>query len=836
MSAFCLPKNLVAKLKKGVTAGDITIQKLESLDSAQRRALLEKYVGKEAAQSSNALFEKALVSNQLQAKRNWIWKNFYSGTPLYSDISLATAQKMKRGGVKVSQLKKLTPEARIRELAKYTDVQTAKNLNKKFEALQKTGNLANWEKRALGSDAMFQDNKLKGAFRKLEVLDDIGILNPAQTTDFMSDLVQMKLGVAVTPQESAKISKLVKKVNETFAKFDGKTHWTNEKNVDAYFAARKALENYTTSLSPDSLWSVFTEVGARGAMLFAFRSVVNSAVFQTIPTVLRAFSKRAAAPLALVHNQKTMGKVIDAMSSSFTSKAQREFMKKQTALNWKIYKKYGYDMSRMQNLDDGMNFFGEKFTHINGPSFKEAKNIKEFFGAGVRSHAKLMQGGMKYAAGGTDTLFGGLHQADTVALLSATVSRNEARIGKLPKGMNQAQRMMQLMEEGTSFKPKTEIGKFIRERGIMDAHFANGTQNDIYSKAALGFRNALDIGNVSLGKVVSPFLKIPANVAGQGIEATGIGLARGTRQIIQGLRIAKPLDRAAQVTQGVQTLMSTIGLGGAAFFLTSLLDADDFIGAYDFRARSENGLSLTKNAGSMYWRMGGNWYSVRWLGPLAVPFSAHMMAKQARARGESAVSGYIAGGLMSLSQFPGLQQLGETAVKVRDSWQPMKSGGLESFAKHMGLDSESLAKFWTARMVPSFINHDVRGLITEKTRYDTLGRPVPKRGDSTFTAVRSMFFGSNVREDTSNAITREFDSLLNQGYLPILTDPSGAKVDKRIEEMGEDEYVTYLNGLKRDYAKEVERTIKSTFYKRLSPEEQKKEIDRIRRVQILNRI
>jgi hypothetical protein len=209
-----------------------------------------------------------------------------------------------------------------------------------------------------------------------------------------------------------------------------------------------------------------------------------------------------------------------------------------------------------------------------------------------------------------------------------------------------------------------------------------------------------------------------------------------------------------------------------------------------------------------------------------------MYAKQARAAGKSGTMGYMTGLLAGVSQFPGLREVLEQFAKTQEAW---KQGSLTKLAETMNWDYESLQKFWSARLVPSFLNHDVRGLLKE-TKYDAFGRPIPKPGDSTYSAVMSFFYGANVKEDTSNMITREMDRLLLTENMPTLTPPTGKKVDSYVDKHGEEAYQRHLHQLQRNYADAVQKLINSRQYQRLSPEEQKKRIDEIRRKEIINRI
>lgn len=92
MAAFCLLPKYVDQFKKGLIEGvkndgELRPDKLSSLSSADRRSLLEKYVGKDNAQQVNALFEsKLLLKNQKAGYISWAKKVTGISTPAKRDL------------------------------------------------------------------------------------------------------------------------------------------------------------------------------------------------------------------------------------------------------------------------------------------------------------------------------------------------------------------------------------------------------------------------------------------------------------------------------------------------------------------------------------------------------------------------------------------------------------------------------------------------------------------------------------------------------------------------------------------------------------------------------
>ncbi|MDL5055906.1 hypothetical protein [Geitlerinema calcuttense] len=828
----CIPKQFANELRKQFKADNIKIADLYAMDSAGRRKLFEKSLDADTAQQANALFEKAMVSNQATALKNWIWKNLYGSVPLYTGLSIKESEKFKQK-LSMADLAKMDEDARRKAIMALIDDKTAaKRIASRYEHLKTTGGLANWERRVFGTDKLWSEIKankqLKGAFSRLEALNDLGVLTPPQMDKFMSDYVADVMGINLTAEEAAEIGAKVSAVSKAFDKVGGDWTADNSDSVINYFVKRKELETYLNYLDPEPAAEVFLDVGARGSILFSLRSLSNSIMYQIAPSASRLLIKRLSSGFLIPGDYSTIDRITTGLSGA-ASGINAKQLTDHVRMAMKIYAKTSYDISRMESLDDGFRYFGEKFTHTEGPSIKEAKGIKGKLAAIVRGHGKLMTPGLKWAAGGTDTLLANIHRADTSMFLGRTIAKAEQKAGTLEGSLED--RIQFLFKDSMRPDPQTDEGAYIREMGILDANHANFTNNDIYGKIAERIRTGLGLGSNLIGKTIVPFMRIPANALGVGLEMSGPGLIRGTKQLISGLQMESGNDKNIAISEGIsKLLLSGGGLALAAIFVSALLDDDDYIGAYDFTRRSENALSTTKNAGANYLRIGGNWYSTRWLGPLGIPVSAMMQARQERARGRSAVVGYLAGILTGAMQFPGLKEAGEW---VQSAERATRAKDVQSVASAFKATPSDIGKWLAVRTVTGTVAHDLYGF-KRADRYDALGRKVPHKGDTLGMAVASFFIGTNIKEDTSNEITKEFDRLSLKNALPTLTDP--AKPDDLKKAMGEDGYVEFLNSLKQAYAVKVAELIIEERYKKMSPEQQKDAIDKIRDREILKPI
>lgn len=71
MAIFCIPKNLVQKLRDSALKGEVDIKKLYDMTSQERRDFFSNYTDKTLGKLLNTEFEKAMVSKQKSALTDW---------------------------------------------------------------------------------------------------------------------------------------------------------------------------------------------------------------------------------------------------------------------------------------------------------------------------------------------------------------------------------------------------------------------------------------------------------------------------------------------------------------------------------------------------------------------------------------------------------------------------------------------------------------------------------------------------------------------------------------------------------------------------------------------
>jgi hypothetical protein len=739
------------------------------------------------------------------------------------------------------------------EFAKAVDPETAKLANTLFEKSMQTTQMKavqDWIDKNMQKPVL-----KKAALARLETMKSLGLLDPASLATFMEDYVADQLGTSVTMAEAAEISRLTEDVSNAKKQIELTHDWTasNRTNVVDYWRKRKKLENYISKLDPTSNIDLFATITSSGSMLLSLRSLAMSIGYQGFPTLQQFLLKRFASGTAFPGTQSPIEKFQAAMSARFLGGRMKKVVGKgNLSMAMQIYKETGYDISRMATLDDGFSYFGEKVPHTEGltkaeinalhPSIADLKGIQLHLNRLVRGHAKVMTWGFKYAAGGTDTFLANAHRYDTTLMLAKTRAYIEGL-----KDTAYEKRVQFLFRDAMRPDPQDEMGKYIHEVGISDAHYASYTNKGGASEVAVAFRDALSAKTKVLGRLQVPFLKIPAEWASQNLQmATLVGAGLGVKQIAKAMNMDEGTERQTEIAEGLHKLL----MYGGGFMVSSILlglflDDDDYIAPYDLESRGEHELDKVEGLSSNMIRIKTPWgktpwFSTKFLGPYGVTLSAQMQARKSYHQTGSVTrwfSGYARGVLQGLSEFPGAKETWDWGSWITKA----VSGNLpDPEPKKMGLE---IANWISSRTLTATATQDVFPVIgrklgiTQPKPSDAFGQQQPDRTTDGWEYARGFFAGSSIKPDRSNAMTQEFEKLAYDGKLPILTDPSTGENAKKLKAtMKEDEYEKYITGLKQEYAKAVEKLINTESYQKKTPAEKKKAIDDLRTKNIIDKI
>lgn len=649
MAVFCIPRYFVSKLQDAARRGEINIQKLYEMTSAERRDVFARYTDAELGQFINAKFEEAMVLRQKNALLKWAQRTF-------------------------------TPDQQ-------------------------------------------KSTMYKSIVDKINQLDDLGVLSPKNEKLFLEDLVSDKLGVTVTPEEIRVISNKAKVVQEAQTKLGNEFgNPKYEKELTDFLTAKKNLDEYLLGLNPSSNTRILTGTYGRGMLLASAKTPLLNVLSNTALAIPEYIVRR-------IRSLNVIG-------------ADNQLAKNYQLMARRIYKKTGYDISRMMTLSDtgvrGMRVLGDT-VHTQGEgTFRKAAHIVEDIV-------------FKNLLGAPDAAYAAWHFSDSLNIASMRLAKNNRVLAR------------QWMEDAMRLEPATAEGAMLRQQAILDAQTATWTNKTWASNISEGIRNILNrvTGDLRLGDIRLPFVKTPANVVATGIDYSGLGIAKAITKTARVMR--EKNVTTTQITE-ITTDLARSGLGlTGAWIITNFLDNDDFVGAYDpKRAQIEQLRNSNYNA----IRIGDRWVSLEYLGPFGITIAAIMYARQMRDKGfAERMFSYGKGVATSVMTIPGINDIYDEvrtyAFKQNIHLEDMTGNARDYFI--------ALA---ASRLIPSVVSDIAKTVDPYKRqaktgieatqakipyvreslpiKRDILGQPIRNENP-----VITMLFGERIKRDQQTPITKE---------------------------------------------------------------------------------
>jgi hypothetical protein len=643
--------------------------------------------------------------------------------------------------------------------------------------------------------------RIKSQLEKGEIdADTIAKMLPEEKLalkSILESVVSEGLGVKVSPEEISKIGEMAKNIDATQKTLGNEIGNPTKlkENVD-FFKAKKEMENYLLSKSPAHKLKVLTGTIGRGMMLFSVKSPVLNIGSNVEIGFAEALSRR--------------------ISNFRLSGANNKLAVSYVKMVNKIYQKTGYDISRMTTITDtgvgGERVLGQT-VHAQG------KGLTRKVGRVIEDIV------FKQLMGAPDVAFSSAHFADSVNLNSMKLAKgNKTKAGEI-------------MLDSMRLEPQTPEGLILRTQGILDAQKATWTDTSWASRVSEGIRKILNdvSGDARAGDYLLPFIKTPANVIATGMDYAGMGVPKALYRTFKAFK-SGDLGSKEYMHNVVRDLVRAgLGLTGAVI-VASLLDDDDFVGAYD-PARAQ--IESLRNSNENSIRIGGKWISTDWLGPLAVPVTAMMYARKYGKTNAERTFQYSKGVLASALNIPGVSDVYDTvkssAYKKNQSLEEMTGATMDYISSQ--IYSRLIPSFFSdvSKAVDPNLRQSVKGIesIKSKVPFWSTTLPVKKnifgeemKGES---ALTDIFFGARVKTDKEDALVKEISTLssdLGKGISFTDWDKSSSKQLAQFKsKVGEDKY----NEAKIRYGKQLkvllESEINKSSYKKLSDEDKLKIIN-----------
>jgi len=687
----------------------------------------------------------------------------------------------------------MTSKERREFFTQYTNAEAAKFLNTKFEEAiisKQEDAILSWAE-SVFTPKQKVTPQYKTVLEKINNLSEQGILSDKAEYAFLEDLVTEQLGVTVTPEEMQEIIKLSETIEEKQKALGnnlGNPAYLEEQIQ--FLNAIKDMNEYLQERNPAHALAVLTATIGRGMMLFSLKSSLLNIVSNTNVGIAEGLLRR--------------------LSTKAWKGTNNELAKSYVAMARTIYKETGFDISRMMHMND-LGAAGERVL---------GKGVHSQGEGAIRKGGRIIEDIVfKNLMGAPDAFFASVAFIDSVNVESLRVADGD--IVKAEEVMNDAMKIV----------PETKMGELVRAKGILDAQTATFTDETWASRFAENIRKNFNdaTGNYRLGDYLFPFVKTTANVSALGLDYAGLGIPKALMTFANMVRTKNIGNKAQLLSISRDLTRSGLGLLGA-FMLAWNTDDDDFVGAWDPKRAQIEGL---RNSVENSFRIGGQWISVDWLGPLSVPYSAMMYAKKYGKAGaaESAFQyGMGMGG--QVLKLPGIKDIMDFGVEAARK----QNSSLEEMTGEAG---DYIVSQMSARLIPSIIG-DLAQLTDGKQRKtknalealqaklplvrSLLPQKVSVFGEELTTEPLQILFGSRVKTSKEDATISELVRVINDSGKSISFTDWSKSTSKKLaqfrDKVGDEKYkeasIYYGKTLKAD----IDKTINSSSYKKMTADEQ----------------
>jgi len=731
MAQFCIPKPLAKKLKASAQKGDIKIQELYDMTSAQRSEFFTDITqDKKTAQQINAGFEKAMNDQYQLTMAQWA-----------------------------------------------TQV---------FEGKDKA--------------------KRKNIVNKVNKLSKGKLLDPENRTAFAEDLIAEELGVKVTADEALKIDEL----SEVLRKEEAKGLTELGTYQDSYWVARQKLDNYLLSLVPHSKVKITTSTIRRGLMLASIKSPIVNIVGNTTIGFEQAVERRIKSGV--------VGGVVD-----------QELVKKYRKSATRIFKKSGFDITRMQDIGEGRKTLGEKITHSQGDGV-------------VRKLGRVMEDTVfKKLLAEPDVWFSAWAVGDSANLQATAQAKSEGLKGKELK-----ERATELFKDAVSISSTSDKGNQIRTQAIADAEFATFTNDGGLAQVSLQARGMLNAfqEDLAIGDQTVPFVKTPANAIQFSFDSGGVSFARALKNFPSAVKDMKKFGNPAPMREVYSDMFrSGFGIMGA-ILLAGLFNPDDFIGMYPTTSKERELLKL-KGATPNSIKIGSRYISLDYFGGFRGSLVGIMNAKKYGGNFVESAYNFARGNVAQLADLPGVEQSGEAVAFIKDVAPEGKLSEEELVRRTKTLTSD----YSKSLIFPALLGDIAKAFDTSERQVDW-----EKPGDrwkasipgarQTLETKKTVFgevlkgepwwsvvlFGARVKSARDNEIVAEIKRLDESGNLPSITRPewTSTRVKDFKTQISPEKFKKTMDDFRSGYKKQTIRMIKTRSYKKQTDDQKKNELNKIK--------
>lgn len=573
--------------------------------------------------------------------------------------------------------------------------------------------------------------------------------------------------------------------------------WDNTKDdsgnpsVEA-MRAKRELNDLIQTRNPSSTLAIWTSIFGRGVMLMS----VKSPVLNVISNIEAGLTEGITRRIMYGATEKAVDKTVKEKFSKYA---------------WEVYKASGDIVSTMNNYDDDMRVIGEQILHSQGQ------------GALRAASRKVEEVSFKYLMGAPDAWFKRLAFNDTADLLATKIAREEG-------AKDISKRATEIYKDAILIKPQTEQGQLVRQKAQEQAHYTTFTNDSWAAKFGLSARNWLNMvgrNKVRLGDLTMKFVKTPANVQMMGLEY-GFGSLYTLYNIQEIIK-----NPQSEVSQHAIRAAVRNGLGIAlAALLYSMLDPEDYFSEFDTLNPKEKDRMRAMGAMPNSIKIGNRWVSLDYFGQIAIPLVGMLEARR-----NNGLRSYIQSGLTQAAKIPGIKETKQLIDTMSEyARYDLKPEKIVQMIAGTVLDQAR------AMTIPAIVNDIAK--MTDDYERDTMGgvfdkvfasipglrQTLPERYGiqgiiETEPALSTLLFGSRVKTVQEDKLVREINKLSTKDEQPSISDVTKYG---NLRLLSAEKKVRVRKEFYKFYNSESKKLISTRAYKKKSPEEQKKALNKVR--------
>ena len=450
----------------------------------------------------------------------------------------------------------------------------------------------------------------------------------------------------------------------------------------------------------------------------------------------------------------------------------------------------------------------------------------------------------KWSLGKPDAVFKRHAFVDNADLEATKIAKAEGYEGDALK-----KRATEIFNDAVLFNPQTPEGQGVRERSVAAAEIVTYTNDGLISRFSLKARELLNdaTGNARIGDIVMPFVKTPANVAALGLEySAGLG-----RLVLDGRYILRDVRNRAWSAESQAAVNAAVrnGFGAVlALLLVAGLEPEDYISTFDLASPKERDLARMKNAPFNSVKIGGEYVSLDYFGPLSAPMTAVLEAQKREGFWTVAYE-YVKTALVQASStIPAIEGL-SSAVGAGTE---LARTDADTLVKEVSNDAVDAVM---SRLVPAILG-DVAKVIDDYER-DMSGASVidkaaeklpfvrealPVRfntatGRPKESSVLQLLFGSRLKEAEQSEFVAEINRLHEGGNSPVLSDVTKTRAFSGLTAEEKAKIRAEFNGgftsrsgrFVKGYPEQAAAMMRSVSYRRASDIRKKQALDKLRR-------